>query len=250
MIHSSPALLPLLAWARRKISLEELRRISRHSGNVDQSYELTMKNLEFLLEYGLVRIEDNRLAIGELKNFDWLNEGLLHGDAVAWAIADSFHEGEKKFDPDSDLLSAIGLRGESFVLELLHRQVPTKAQSAIKHVSLSNDSAGYDIEAPFNDSGTPCYLEVKTTIRPTGSFRFFLSRNEWKTSTRKQNWFLVLVSLNRQNSELFGHLDSVSLANYMPKERHRDFPWQVTRGSLSRDDVFSGLPVRFPDIYA
>jgi hypothetical protein len=146
-------------------------------------------------------------------------------------------------------LSAIGLKGEFFVLELLQRQLPTHAQSAIKHVSLTDDSAGYDIEAPLNETGTTCYLEVKTTTRPTGSFRFFLSRNEWRTSTRKPNWFLVLVSLTPQTSELFGHLDSGSLANYMPEDRHRDFPWQVTRGSLSRDDVFSGLPLRFPDLH-
>lgn len=245
MIVRNQNLLPLLKLARRKVPLEELRRISRHSTELSQGYELTMKNLEFLLDQGLVKIEDQRLVVGELRPHSWLIDGLLDGDADVWAIADSFRGRERKFDPDLDLLASIGLEGELFVMETLRQEVPDYLQSQIKHVSLTDDTAGFDIQAPKNDAGDLCFLEVKTSSRPSRSFSFFLSRNEWKQSTRLQDWYLVLVSLSDSGCAMFGHLGSESISTYMPEDQHRDFHWQSTRGVLKRDDVFSGLPTNF-----
>lgn len=245
MIVRKQTLLPLLKLARRKVPLEELRRMSRHSTELSQGYELTMKNLEFLLDQGLVKIEDQRLAMGELRRHSWIMDGLLDGDADIWAIADSFQGCERKFDPDLDLMASIGSEGELFVMEALKREVPDHLKSEIEHVSLTDDTAGFDIQAPKNDSGGLCFLEVKTSSRPSKSFSFFLSRNEWKQSTRLQDWYLVLVSLSDSGCSIFGHLGSESISTYMPEDQHRDFQWQSTRGVLQRDDVFPGLPTNF-----
>ena len=245
MIDRAPAILPLLKWARKKIHLEELRRITRHSSTLDQSYEISMKNLDFLLEQGLVQIVDDRLVIGELTRQEWITDGLMEADPVAWEIVDSFQGQELKFDPDSEVLASIGLRGELFVLDALQQRMQESHFSKVRHVSKFDDTAGYDIQTPLDPSGTTCYLEVKSTTRPQGAFTFYLSRNEWVQSMRLSHWYLVLVRLTPEGGKIFGHLDSRSLATYMPSNQHRDFQWQSTIGKLSKDDVYSGLPIKF-----
>lgn len=245
MIERAPTLIPILRLARKRIRLEELRHMSRHSAVLEQGYEITMKNLEFLLEQGLVAIIDGRVVIGELPPHPWIKQGLIEGHPAAWEIVDCFQEAQLKFNPDSEVLTAIGLSGEEFVMNTLRETMSDEHFALVKHVSKFDDTAGYDIEAPMDPSGTPCFLEVKATTRPHGSFTFYLSRNESVRSNRLSNWFLVLVSLVGGVGSIFGHLDSRSLTKYMPSDQHRDFQWQSTSGKLSKDDVYAGLPVRF-----
>jgi hypothetical protein len=219
--------------------------MSRHSTVLGQGYELTMKNLEFLLNQGLVSIVDGRVVIEELPPHPWIKEGLIEGHPAAWEIVDCFDETQLKFNPDSEVLSAIGLSGEVFVMNALREVMSDEYFNLVKHVSRFDDTAGYDIEAPLDPSGAPSFLEIKATTRPHGSFTFFLSRNESVQSKRLSNWFLVLVSLTGGVGSIFGHLDARSLTKYMPSDQHRDFQWQSTSGKLSKDDVFAGLPVRF-----
>lgn len=245
MKENQSGYMPLIEAARRNTPVYALSHYSRYSQEVNQSYELTMKKLEFLLEKGLVKIEDGHLALGELGRSDWLTKSLLEGNEDAWALSDIYSGNEKKFDPDLELMGSVGLQGEMLVLEKLRRIVPSHLHGQIRHTSLTDDRAGFDIQCPINTVGDIGYLEIKSTTRPGDRFRFFLSRNEWVKSNQLKHWFLVLVQISPCGGEVFGHLESRGLIDYMPRNVHQDFAWESTRGVFAREHVLEGLPVRF-----
>ena len=245
MTHDIAVFATVLQMAKEKISLSEVRHRSRHAVHPHQGYELVMATIEDLEIQGLVRIVEGRIILGSLTRQGWLDQAILAGELDAWQIVDYFPENERKFDPDQDAQTQLGQLGEGFVVQTLFELVPNGVAHLIDQVSLRDDSAGFDIQCPINLNGDLAHLEVKTSSRNNDGLRFFLTRNEWTRARVLRNWFIVLVQVIDSEPRLFGHLPAQSLSPYLPTSQHRDFEWQVTRGMLSADDVYTGLPLRF-----
>ena len=88
----------------------------------------------------------------------------------------------------------LGEKGENFILDYEKERLSSNPDliKKIKHVSLSNDYAGYDILS-FNEDGTERFIEVKTTRGPITS-DFFISPGEIKFSKENSDkYFLYRV---------------------------------------------------------
>lgn len=195
-----------------------------------------------LLEQGFVKLESGLLILGSLTPAPWLTKGLLNGDTECWEFCDAYPVKARKFKPDQLNLEQIGRDGEKFVLSWLKENLDLHLHSSIIHTSLTDDSAGYDIASPSRKLEGRILLEVKTSTRPGDDFIFHLSRNEWNTSLRSANWYLILVKRLQGRFVLFGYLDNKSLVGYYPRDMHQSFQWTSTVGMLGPDDVFSGFP--------
>ncbi len=99
-------------------------------------------------------------------------------------------------NPENDKkLKEIGDEGELLVIEFEKKKL-SKANKPhlidkIKHVSKTNDSAGYDILS-FNEKGDQIFIEVKSTKGPKSS-DFYISPGEVKRSKLIKNYFLYRV---------------------------------------------------------
>ena len=60
-------------------------------------------------------------------------------------------------------------------------------------------------------------LEIKTSIRPGNNIIFYLSRNEYETGIKKNNWFLVFVQIIDNSEKLFGTFKPISLQRFYTK---------------------------------
>ena len=85
----------------------------------------------------------------------------------------------------------IGEAGEAILIEILRRAVAAE----ITQVSSQSDGFGFDIsvDAP----STTLHLEVKASVRVSRQ-SIYLSRHEFETMRRDDNWELVLISLDRK----------------------------------------------------
>ena len=103
----------------------------------------------------------------------------------------------------------IGLRGEKLVmLYELERLEKLNSTLEPKHISLTDDSKGYDIVS-YDESGNEFYIEVKTTI---GSIQspFFVTKNEVDVSQQKGSSYVVYRLFNfnvEKNSAEFYKID-------------------------------------------
>lgn len=241
MAETLAAYAEVIRAAKSKKYFEDFRNDGRLANDFRLGYDLMMHSLNELIAEGVVTIENNRLGLGQLSPSGWITEGLRKGDIDAWQICDTFPLSGRKFSPDQTALELLGLVGEEHVMETLRELLPAAWHEQITHISLSDDSAGYDIRTPTTTEKT-VFLEVKTTSRPGEKFSFFLSRNEWSVAKNNPNWFLVLVKKIDGRLTIFGHLDSRSITEYFPDDRHPDFQWTVAKGALFRDDIYLGLP--------
>lgn len=96
----------------------------------------------------------------------------------------------------------LGEKGEKFIVEyekerLVKLNKPELAKK-VKHVSLSNDYAGYDILS-YEEDGSERFIEVKSTKGPISS-DFYISPGELKYSKENKNYYLYRVY--EFNSEL------------------------------------------------
>ena len=79
----------------------------RLSLNVAYGYEARKQVLGELLNSGVVALDESRLRLGILTEFNGLSKGLEEGSPEAWELVDLFPKKSRKFDPDSDLLNEI-----------------------------------------------------------------------------------------------------------------------------------------------
>ena len=237
------AYLNVVNAARTRMHIQDFYVGGRLSLQIAHGYEARKQILEELLKCGLVVINDSHLSIGILNENKWLLDGLEIGLKDAWDIVDAFPKRSRKFDPDSKQLVEIGMKGELFVIDELKRILPENTHSRIRQISLTDDSAGFDITAPsIKSPDKQIFLEVKTSTRPGENFNFYLSRNEFETAEAYENWYLVLVRLNDSKGSLFGHLEGSSLLSYFPKDTNQGFTWMSSSGSFTKDDLRIYLP--------
>jgi hypothetical protein len=95
--------------------------------------------------------------------------------------------------------SEVGQLGEAFALEYERWRLTEYPELAKKivHVSLKDDTLGYDIQS-FETDGRARYVEVKATEGPL-STRFFISSNEIACAERHPGDFLILRVGNVRN---------------------------------------------------
>jgi len=90
----------------------------------------------------------------------------------------------------------IGDRGEQIVLkaerDFLESNGKPELANKIEQTSKYNDSAGYDIVS-YDLDGNKKFIEVKSTIRPTGFSNIFISSNELEVAEIKENYYFYIV---------------------------------------------------------
>ncbi len=242
MTTSLASYLEVVIAAKNQHYFEDFKTGGRLAGDIRKGYQARMAAFNDLAEQGFVKLDSGLMTLGNLSPESWLTEGVLAGEATAWEICDSYPERAKKFKPDLLHLAEIGRQGEEFVISWLRENLPEDLSDQVNHLSLTDDTAGYDISTPTLKIPGRIHLEVKTSTRPESGFTFHLSRNEWSVACRNPNWYLVLVQKINGECRFFGHLDGKSLVHYYPADSHTDFQWTSVKGKLTDDDIFSGLP--------
>ncbi len=196
-----------------------------------------------LIDEGFIRLDGNTLRLGMAQGVEWLERGLADGEPEAWELCDLYPKRKLKFDPDDTSARELGLAGELYVIERLKERVPKGFQDRIIHVSLEDDSAGYDIRTPsVNGAEDEVLLEVKTSSRVGPSFRLFLSRNEVETGLRNANWYLVLVTACQGKFEIAGSVKMSAIADLLPQDSSDEATWMSLKLVLQLDNLMAGLP--------
>lgn len=197
----------------------------------------------FLLKNGFLYEVDGRYFRGKLSLEPWVLTGIESGDSELEGLLElQGFQGRKKFE--EGLKREIGLLGEQHVVSLLKEQVDPDSIHRIDHVSLSDDSAGFDIRTP-SVSGVweEVLLEVKTSSRMDASSVFYLTRNEAQAGASLDSWFLIFVSLTSEGPRLRGHLAYAEIEPFLPRNRPEGrFIWTEVKGKVPLDDLYPGLP--------
>lgn len=209
-----------------------------------KSYYDRLRVAERLVDDGIIEKIDGHLKIVAKHVPNWLKEGLLAGSSISWDILETIDaKGKIQGKIDLELLATIGFEGEMEVIRQLKASLPPALATRIKHISLSDDSAGFDIAAPSTQQYDYSYLlEVKTSSRPGKEFRFFISRNEARIASLNENWRLVAVLRNHKGYQILGHLTYAHFSSILPTDTSHFAKWESASISLPADLVLPGLP--------
>lgn len=211
------------------------RAIKLRPFEVDTSSEYIANVFKHLVDLKVVQVIDNRIRLNKLDNLPWFTEALLHGDLESWELANLVENDTKtQFKFDSDRLAEIGLIGENFVIKKLKEELIQELHCQIKHISLIDDSIGYDIKSPsVHNSDKVELLEIKTSTRVHQKyFEFFLSRNEYITGLKNPSWSIVAVQIKNGNPTILGHIKSHQIESRMPKNIDKTATWESVRLKL------------------
>lgn len=209
-----------------------------------KSYFDRIKVFERLILDHVIEIDDGILRIAKNDIPEWLVEGLKEGSDSSWEIFDSINPANKIREKiDRLLLEEIGLQGELEVINQLKNSLPTEFHHRIKHISLEDDSAGYDIQSPsLLDNSNTFFLEVKTTSRPSLDFNFFISRNEARVGSLNENWLLIGVIKSPIGFEILGSLSFNQFLDYLPVNNNSNGRWETARITIPRSSFSPNLP--------
>lgn len=212
--------------------LDDYKRFCRNQPRgLKGSYSDRMEILEFLVGEKIITNKNGLLALSLDAAYDCFYEGLAAGYEDAWEFVDLIGKSEiaeKKFDNTENLEN--GLEGEKFIITELEKNLSRQKSDKIIHVSLIDDTKGYDIEFE-NINNQKRFLEVKTSSLPAKTFSFYLSRNEYEVGMMNDNvWSIVLVKLLNGTPVFFGSLSIHDLVGYLPEEKFKDIAkWQVLK---------------------
>lgn len=212
-----------------------------------KSYYDRQRVAEELILQGLIEVDSGNLRLRDsiLKNIpEWLMNGLSTGFPVAWEIINEIDPSNKISNKiDLDLLSEIGQNGELEVLKQLMINLPSSVVNRIKHVSLTDDSAGFDIFAPsVLNSDETLLLEVKTSSKPGNLFNFFISRNEVKIASKNMNWRLVAVRRGPEGYFILGNIFFDQFSQHLPTNISDLGAWETAKISIPLDHFSKSLP--------
>lgn len=236
----------ILSLAAQGTTRSEFERAAKFSHyQVGRSTDYQMVVLNRLIREGIVLQIGASLRLGSLDALTWLDDFLCDGHQASWNFARAYEElsgREKKFD--ASRLAQIGLSGENFVVEQLRAQLPTELKSSVTHVSLLNDAAGYDIEAPsVTIDGAVRFLEVKTSERFFGdSFRVYLTKNEFLRGCEDPRWSIVGVAKINGTHELLGFVQAHQIESMLPRNINPRASWEVVMLYIENEMWQRGLP--------
>ena len=196
-----------------------------------------------MLKQNLIVLEDGRLALGDPNNSTWLCNELRRGDTAAWSFVEASYPAKTARKFDDQHLKEIGLEGEKWVVEQYREKLSAEFLDRIRHVSVTDDTLGFDIAShSIQYKSRYLHIEVKTSVRATSKFEFYLSRNEYEVSRKDQNWILLLVRKQAGLYEIFGHAYHSTLHGLVPIDVDDSGSWASAKLSLASADVFRGLP--------
>lgn len=142
---------------------------------------------------------------------------------------------ETKAKFDAQLLAQIGLNGELSFVEFLSDAL--SPEHVINHVSLVDDSLGYDVEV-ISPTGNKRFFEVKTSTRGDDTFRFFVSRNEFSVGlSLGKAWNLAFIALHEGQANLLGKLEMARFENLFPADQSKSIVWQTVKCSVPYQDL-------------
>ena len=233
----------LRAVGQKGISLGDLKKFASLRTEFGLGYWDHLRANDFLLDAKVLAMENGLIKLNALEPSEWLIEGLSSGDPDFLQLVEEVPRRALKFDLDSEVNARVGLEGEKYVIDQLTLALDPDLHSAIRHVSLTDDSLGFDISAPSRyEARGDTHLEVKTSVWTGPKFRFFLTRNEYLVAKRDRSWFLIGVRKNVDRFDLLGHLSIEDIQNEMPLERSPDFEWQNVKCLIGVEQFRPGLP--------
>jgi hypothetical protein len=90
----------------------------------------------------------------------------------------------------------IGDRGEQVALKAERQFLKDNGRDdlskLVKHISETDDSAGFDILS-YDLNDNPKFIEVKSTLRQKGRTNMFLTSNELEVSEREDNYYFYII---------------------------------------------------------
>ena len=237
--------LEVLKAASKKISLRDFDILCQLSPpTAGMSYYDRLRVAENLISEGLVVKEDGFLRISLKHLPSWLITGLENGAQVSWDILQTI-DFNQKFENKVDrlLLERIGIEGELQVIKWLNETLDKNIVHKINHVSLTDDSAGFDIVSPsIRNSDDALLLEVKTCSKPGKNFNFFISRNESRIASLNDNWRLIGVVRRPNGYELLGSLRYSVFVDLLPVDTSANGRWESAKITIPIDFFEYGLP--------
>lgn len=232
-----------LSCARDELSVSDYTLFAKRAIGPGMAYYDRVRVLDELIDAKFVIETVGRLTLNESPDLGLFESELKNGFLDAWNLDSLFPKAFRKFQDNSQLLSEIGLRGEKFVVSLLEASLPLNRVKMIKHVSIYDDSAGYDIFSPSTTGENHGYLlEVKTSVQKSDSITLFISRNEIDVAIKNRNWRLVAVEIIDGVPKLLGHLDASELVPYLPEEKSNNVRWTQLRIQIDKTLFLAGLP--------
>jgi hypothetical protein len=235
----------VVSAAAEGLSIQEFdRRSVLQPLDVEASHFDRVRVLEKLIEDQVVAVEDRCLALGRIDRAGWLLDGMKAGNSMIWEVAQLVDAQERvirKFDLER--LAEVGAIGEQFIVSELKRLIPPGNYPRIRHISLEDDSAGYDVLTPsVTHSDQVQLLEVKTSVRPGNYFTCFVSRNEFRVGCNNSNWSLVCVRLIDTEPTLLGHVSINAIRNDFPVDQGPSIRWESSQVQIPMDVLRPGLP--------
>jgi Domain of unknown function (DUF3883) len=183
---------------------------------------------------------------------------------VAAALASTFEHPEQREafvlaaarKVDRQALEAFGAEGEESVLEACRKHLTGLPHliDEIAHVSLVDDTLGYDIASP-DRAGHRHRIEVKATSALPGWAEFFLSRNEASVGKHDPQWSLVVTRREVDADKgalvmrVVGWLRFADLEDLLPKDPSiapddsARSTWASCRVTLPDDRLRPALPL-------
>lgn len=197
------------------------------------SHDDRLRMIKFLEIEGLIRTREDRVELIRGTVPDWIVDFASQGSAEAYSIAEILDPvdnwGVNKFD--ESVLKQIGLQGEIAFIEHLRDTVDSPKE--ILHVSLFDDSLGYDVRMTDKE-GAESFFEVKTSSRPVSKkFQFYLSRNEYEVSSTLTGWKLACMQISAGRAGFIGFCPTDFVHENAPKDASEVGQWAVVKFKLA-----------------
>jgi len=185
--------------------------------------------LDNLLDEGCLYITGDELHVVSNVLPSWLTaaaaQGYVDVEDVATLLIDD-PEAREKFD--YQILAQLGQRGELEFIKWARNALPG---CTVRHVSLFDDSLGYDVQVEFK--GRVWLFEVKSSTRSSQNFQFFISRNEVEVGFKfAAQWRIACVRFREGEVEILGTLAPGDLAPGLPADSGEMISWYTLKCSV------------------
>lgn len=237
--------LDVIAAARIGMSVKDFEIQCRLAPSANgKSFFDRIRVAESLIRDKFISSEDGYLKLAQNSIPESLVDNLLSGSEVAWKILDCIDPSKKLLKKlDQDLLNKIGLDGERAVIGELKTHLSQEDYGKIRHISLVDDSAGFDVQSPsVRNTDDVVFLEVKTSVRPGDTFTFYISKNEARVGRQNQNWFLIGVETFSEGYRVFGHISFNAFSDFLPLNQSSSGEWETAKIMVSKKMFIKGLP--------